>query len=233
MARRVKSGRGTFVPKSKAAKWAEYADHPRYGRSPRFTGLDPDPNDPGVHLHWNTRILPEPLRRYRKLLMGQTGAWPEEGDRVIPGTAVPADMARQTPSTVPVSHYYDLDLVCCGCRRRFIFFALEQKHWYEDLHFPLDAQAVRCVACRRRMQDVGRLRRRYEQVVARTQRGPAETLEMIGCLLGLMEEGVFSRRQTEQVRRWLKRLPEAEQGGDLVESLRARLRALEQADGAG
>jgi hypothetical protein len=37
--------------------FADHVEHPRYGRLPRFTGLDPNPDAPEVHLHWNTGCL--------------------------------------------------------------------------------------------------------------------------------------------------------------------------------
>jgi hypothetical protein len=37
----------------KSDKYAEFADHPRSGRRPNMTGLNPSPMDRDMHLHWN------------------------------------------------------------------------------------------------------------------------------------------------------------------------------------
>ena len=112
--------------------YSDYVDHPRFGRGPRITGLNPDALDTNVHLHWNATTVAEIASRY-EALMGKK--WPH-GDlaayardiKRIPNTAVVADLGRQKITAVGVTHYFDLDRVCRDCRRRFIFFAEEQKH---------------------------------------------------------------------------------------------------------
>src|SRR5262249_1916680 len=147
------------------------------------------------------------LKRIERLL-GWRPTLAEDGARMIPGTAIAADLSRQTPATVPVTHYYDIDKVCRDCGRKFIFFAEEQKHWYEELGFPLEAEAIRCPPCRKRLQRIGRIRKRYEQLFPLHLRTLEETLEMADCCLTLVEEGVFHLRQTERVRMLLKRVQE-------------------------
>ncbi len=214
-------------PRPCPERYAGYVEHPRYGRAPRLTGLDPDPDSPEVRLHWNTRHCTDAQLKTMKRLLGWSPAFPDDGTRMVPGTAVAADVARQTPATVPVTHYYDIDKVCRDCRRRFIFFAEEQKHWYEELEFPLDADAVRCAPCRKRMQHIGRARKRYEQLSHVASRNLEETLEMADCCLMLIEEAVFHQRQAERVRMLLGRVPEAAKRDRRVTDLTARLRAVE------
>jgi hypothetical protein len=146
---------------------------------------------------------------------------------MVRGTAVAADLSRQTPATVPVTHYYDLDKVCRDCGRRFIFFAEEQKHWYEELGFPLEADAVRCPPCRKRLQHVTKTRRRYEQLFHVASRTPEETLEMADCCLTLIEEATFHTRQTERVQMLLNRVPEDRRSDQRFLALAARLHAAE------
>jgi hypothetical protein len=55
-------------------------------------------------------------------------------------TAVAADVSRQIFTTMPVTHYFDVKRVCRGCQRPFLFFADEQKHWYEELGFSIGRQ---------------------------------------------------------------------------------------------
>ena len=40
---------------SESDRFAEFVEHPRYGREPRVTGLNPQPHDKGVNLHWNAK----------------------------------------------------------------------------------------------------------------------------------------------------------------------------------
>lgn len=135
----------------------------------------------------------------------------------IDGTAVLADPERHE-NTFPyaVEYYFDLRRVCRDCGRKFIFFAEEQKHWYEVLKLPLEADAVRCVGCRKAEQRIARLRQRYEELLAVINRTAEETLELVGAGLALVDEGRFGFRVLEQMRALLKHLPaEQEEVGDL------------------
>lgn len=149
-------------------RYALFVDHPRYGRRPNVTGLNPSPMDPGVHLHWNATTHKEIVARYKAIVgkewpFGDFSAYCERTKR-IPNTAIVADLSRQTRATVPVTHYFDLDRQCRDCNRSFIFFAQEQKHWYEQLGFGLDSDCVRCVDCRKQQQGIARYREIYESL---------------------------------------------------------------------
>ncbi len=68
----------------------------------------------------------------------------------LPAGAVRGDPRRQLfCCEVPRYFYVDADRTCRDCGARFVFSAREQKHWYETLGFRLDANAVRCLSCRR------------------------------------------------------------------------------------
>lgn len=164
--------------------YSNYVEHPRYGRGPRFTNL-------------RLCDLPQGCR----LLTYGSG-------KRIDGTAVEADLERQSFSPVPVLYYFDRQRVCAECGRAFIFFAEEQKHWYETLGFVLDADCVRCIDCRRRQHGIERQRRRYEELFHRSSRTVDENVEMAECSLSLIEAGVFHVRQVERVRMLLNDLPE-------------------------
>jgi hypothetical protein len=76
--------------KSPAAEYSGFVEHPRYGKGPRFTGLDvADSPDGRVYCHWHSPM----------------------GVRV-PNTAVVADVARQRTATLHVTHYFDAKRVC-------------------------------------------------------------------------------------------------------------------------
>ena len=167
-----------------ADQYFEFVEHPRYGRRPNITGLNPDTVYGGnTFMHWHS---PKSCR--------------------IANTAIPADLNRQTPATVPVTHYYDVTRQCRDCGRSFIFFAAEQKHWYEDLGFGLDSDCVRCVPCRKRQQGLVRKRERYEELFHVAERTIDQNLEMAECCLALIEEAIFSRRQVEKIRMLLNQI---------------------------
>ncbi|HYN43332.1 MAG TPA: zinc-ribbon domain-containing protein [Thermoanaerobaculia bacterium] len=68
----------------------------------------------------------------------------------LPAGAVRGDPRRQLfCCEVPRYFYVDADRTCRDCGAPFVFSAREQKHWYETLGFRLDANAVRCLPCRR------------------------------------------------------------------------------------
>lgn len=187
------------------SKYDDFVEHPRYGRAPRITGLNPQTDLATGHpyLHWNATAR-------------------------IPNTAVEADLSRQSRATVAITHYYDVERTCRDCRRPFIFFALEQKHWYEELGLPLEADCVRCVPCRKRQHGIAAQRERYEELFHVENRSPDEDLEMADCCVALIEAGVFHHRQTERVRALLKRVDvdtSAIQHAR-VQGLKARLAAL-------
>lgn len=162
--------------------------HPRYGWLPHFTGLNPKQDFvAGVCLHWHDSV-----------------------DSRVPNTAVAADLTKQTPSTMPVTHYYDVVKTCRDCDRLFLFFALEQKYWYEELGFPLESGCGHCPDCRRRRQHVARQRRRFEELYHVADRSTDQNLEMAETCLTLIEQSVFHKRQVCRVRMLLNRVSAVE-----------------------
>ncbi len=156
-----------------------------------MTGLHPvppaafEPGAPYINFHWHS---PEPAR--------------------IANTAIQADVSLQRFTTMPVTHYFDVKRVCHGCQRPFLFFAAEQKHWYEELGFSIEADCNRCVPCRKQQQGIARQRESYQRLFHIEHRTPEENLEMAECCLALIEASVFDRRQTERVRMLIRSVPE-------------------------
>lgn len=162
-------------------QFRNFVEHPIFGREPRFTGLNPQTDYGGdIFLHWHS---PETCR--------------------IPNTAVAADFAEQLPATVPVTHYYDVIRTCRDCNQKFIFFADEQKFWYEDMKFRLESDCIRCVDCRKTKQRLALARQQYEELSHRDNRSVQETLTMAVCCLTLIEQSVFTVKQTSHVRQLL------------------------------
>jgi len=170
--------------KPRTAEYADFVEHPRYGKGPRFTGLDvADSPDGTVYCHWHS---PTGVR--------------------VPNTAVVADVARQASATLPVTHYFDTKRICRKCGRPFLFFAEEQKYWYEDLKFPLEADCLDCAPCRKDEQQIRVMRQKYDALLAETGRTESDTLELVGCALLLVEASVFSEKVLPKLRGLLKPL---------------------------
>lgn len=188
----------------------KYVPHPRYGDKPKITGMNPHPDTEGVYLHPNTRLFSTATINYLK----QCGSHLNMeylysiGGKAIPGTAIVADTSRQGPATLHYTHYYDIGKICRGCKAPFIFYAEEQKYWYEDLQFPLEADCVRCHPCRTKLHEIQKTRLRYEALCRINPRSADEDAEQAECRLSLVEEGVFSPQQLEQVRAFLNRYPD-------------------------
>jgi putative zinc ribbon protein len=188
--------------------YADFVPHPRYGRRPRITGLDPKPDDLGrVFLHWHS---------------------PAESR--IPNTAIAADLSRQPRATVAVTHYFDAKRRCRDCRRPFLFFAEEQKYWYEELGFALESDCVRCIDCRRRQRGLEQKRERYAELLHVPDRTTEQNLEWADCCLTLVEADVFPVRPLERVQSVLKRISAEldRDTRDRLEELRARVAMLER-----
>jgi hypothetical protein len=166
------------------SEFADYVPHPRFGRGPRWTGLDPAATpDASVYLHWHSG----------------------PGVRV-PGTAVVANVAAQGPVTLNVTHYFDARRVCRACKRPFLFFAEEQRYWYEELGFPLEADCMECVPCRKAAQQLQATQKRYEALLVLPARTAAETLALVECGATLVEAAVFSPKALPRLRGFLKPL---------------------------
>jgi hypothetical protein len=200
-----------------------YVPHPRYGSQPRFTGLDVKKSKKGVFVRcWTAEELESWIRK-------NSFDWinPAQIGCLIPGTAIVADPARQVGSCMASTHYYDIEKTCRDCSRLFIFFAEEQRYWYEELQFPVDADCVRCAPCRKRSQSIDRLKERYDELSAAESLTLADELEMTLARLDLVEAGIFHPRQIEQVRAFLNRHPDHE----LAITIKTRL--AEVADNGG
>ena len=166
-------------------KYADFVEHPRYGKYPHITGLNPNSKTGSkAWLHWHS---PKDCR--------------------IPNTAIVANRIRQNSGLGYVTHYFDVVRECEDCGRNYIFFALEQRHWYEVLSFNLSANCRRCVECRKSRQLIARTRKRYDHLVGLASRSDKETLELIDRGITLVEQKVFGSRVVERLRQLLDKIP--------------------------
>ncbi len=141
---------------------------------------------------------------------------------LIPGTAIVADPLRQVGSCMPNTHYYDIERKCRDCGQLFIFYALEQRYWYEELQFPVDADCIRCVPCRKRSRTLEQMKARYDELSVAESLTVSDEIEMTLVRLELVEAGIFHPRQIERVRAFLNAHGDHEQAS----TIRARLAAI-------
>lgn len=187
--------------------FAHFVEHPRFGKGPRGTGLDPaNTPDGSVFLHWHSGP-----------------------DVRVPGTAIAAATAEQLPATVQVTHYFDAKRICRKCRRPFLFFAEEQKHWYEVLKFPLEADCLECVPCRKEEQHLHRAQREYAALLADPARSEEQTLDLVERGVLLVESAVHANKSLPRLRALLK--PALVSGAGSIrsraEALSARIKRVE------
>ena len=222
-----------------------YVPHPRYGRGPRLTGLEVDLCDANVVMRgvsgsssfprffeWSADwpvSKKQALTAAMELVKSTSAGLARKGiDGRIAGTTLVADQAKLRPVGYGkrATHYCDLDRQCRRCKRRFIFFAAEQKYWYEELRFPDYAEAWECVECRKALDEILELRKRYEELVKTRARTEAQTMELVECAVTLIEAGVFSPKGIPRLRGFLNRIDRNPAEGSPLQEAKGRLRRL-------
>jgi hypothetical protein len=82
--------------------------------------------------------------------------------------------------------YIDARFRCDGCGSSFIWFALEQKMWFETLGFHVEARPKHCPACSRARRDALQLRREYDALVGAAK--SAGTREQMSQIVRIVDE---------------------------------------------
>ena len=183
-------------------------DHPRYGRRPRITGRDYRGDQFGLDPSWKYSI---------------------DDVTIIPNTGIKADTSKQHGSAIPIYVYYDVLKSCVDCRRPFIFFAEEQRHWFETLGFANDANCIRCVECRKKQQADERLNSEYQRLLEKEQKDWEDYHDLASAALDLYEIGRFKR--LEKVRYFFNKIPGTEGHRIRVQKLEDRINHVEQGVG--
>lgn len=134
----------------------------------------------------------------------------------IPNTAIEADGSKQRCAAdgdsygrgISIRYYFDLRRVCRDCGRKFIFFAEEQRYWYEERGFPLEVDCIRCHECRRVQRGLEAALKRYREFVVLPEPTPSQLIELVATSLDLIAGGAFSPhpRTFSRIRMWLNRL---------------------------
>ncbi|MCG8315269.1 MAG: zinc-ribbon domain-containing protein [Pseudomonadales bacterium] len=159
------------MSKKRKSRFKDYVDHPRYGDKPIYSG--------------EKYSLEEILRAH----------WRYSEDSIFLETAIKADIEKQNFSIYPRSIYVDIQKRCESCGKWFLFFAKEQKYWYETLGFYIDADCVKCVNCRKKEQEIKYLMNRYAELVKVSERTKAQTKELKNIALELFQQGYITDKR--------------------------------------
>lgn len=159
------------MSKKRKSGYKPYVNHPRYGDKPIYSG--------------NKYTLEEILSSH----------WQYDKEHIFSETAIPADIEKQNYSIYPRKLYVDIEKKCIQCNRWFIFYAIEQKFWYETLGFYIDADCVKCVECRKKEQEIKHLMHTYENLSKKEKRSDEETSILKNTALELYQLGYIRDKQ--------------------------------------
>lgn len=149
----------------KKNKLKRYVNHPRYGDYP---------------VPSNEKISEEELN---------WAHWRYKHVKCFFKTAIRADTEKQHYCMFPRKVYVDIEEICRNCGRPFIFFAKEQKHWFEELGFWIDAHCTKCIDCRKKEQEIKLLQKRYQALVVKQNRSPSESKDLKAVAMELFQMG--------------------------------------------
>lgn len=117
--------------------------------------------------------------------------WRSRRETIFLESVLPADTSRQNYVAVPRRFYVDVLKECRKCHRRFIFFAREQKFWFEELHFYIDADCIHCPKCRRDEHQMRAAIERYSRNAKRREMNDDELARHVDDLCVLFEAGIL------------------------------------------
>jgi hypothetical protein len=121
--------------------------------------------------------------------------------------AVRADISKQDFSVCPRHWYVDAAFRCARCDQTFVFSAEEQRFWYEELRFFVDALPKHCKACRRQLREWKTLKQEYDRDLAAALAGDdiEQKRRMVSVVDALDEGGVKLPEKILDHRRVLKK----------------------------
>jgi len=148
-----------------------YVVHPRYGDKPTCSGES----------HSVEEIL--------------SSHWSYRRESIFPESAIAADTTKQNYSLYPRTIYVDIEKRCAACGRWFIFFAKEQKYWFESLGFYIDADCAKCIDCRKKEQEVRVQMNQYAQLVKKKDLTEEEVRSLKRVALELFQKGYIKDKR--------------------------------------
>ena len=115
------------------------------------------------HPKFGAECIPSPYNVPESVV--RDSFWAYATETIYAKSAIPADTEKQNYSVFPRQYYVDILKSCRDCKHKFIFFALEQKYWYEELGFYIDADCVRCTNCRAEDRETKIRFRRFSETI--------------------------------------------------------------------
>ena len=187
------------MKKSKRSPTFNVVPHPRYGSEPLVSGV--------------RGISPEAILN---------GYWGYRSEKIFPESVLVADASKQNYSVFPRQFYVDILKTCRSCARPFIFFAAQQKHWFETLRFFVDADCVHCSECRAQRTATKRAVQHYSSLVQLDQPKPDELQQLVDASVLLLSQGSLKNRtRLGHIKNLaLKQIPQYPGTLALVEALR-------------
>jgi hypothetical protein len=128
-------------------------------------------------------------------------------------SATRANPDRQNCGVCPRYWYVDAVFRCARCGSEFPFTAEEQRVWYEEYGFWVDAFPKRCVVCRRDLRRLKDLRREYDRDVADAlESGDLESKKHLAGIIDQLYEagGELPPRINESRRRLARQIERLE-----------------------
>jgi len=160
----------------KMNKYKSYLTHPRYGNSPMKNGYK-----------YTLEEINKSFWRYSYV-------------KVFPASAISADISKQNHSGFPREIYVDMEAICKRCHSKFLFFALEQKYWYEVLRFYVDADCTKCIECRKLERKIKEKALRYEELIKKKEKTKREIKDLKYVAYDLYELGYLKNKsKLEQI----------------------------------
>jgi Probable zinc-ribbon domain len=135
--------------------------------------------------------------------------------RVDYDTAVRANVETQNCSICPRYWYVDAAFRCERCGVEFTFSAAEQRAWYEDYGFWIDALPTHCLSCRRKLRELKAARQEYDQSIGQVlQAGNLEAKKRLASVIDQLYEigGELPPRINENRRHLANQIAKADQG---------------------
>ncbi|MCJ7830327.1 MAG: zinc-ribbon domain-containing protein [Desulfobacterales bacterium] len=115
---------------------------------------------------------------------------------IFPETAIRADVMKQNAGCSPRRLYVDIARPCRSCGRWFIFYALEQKFWYEILGFFVDSDCLHCQECRHVEHELKNGIDRYGLLLSKDAKTDAEWQELSDLADFLHAQGYIKKAET-------------------------------------
>lgn len=168
-----------------------------------MTNKSTPPDNTKTARHKLQQLVPHPRYGDKVIVSGSTADadeirqsfWRYPHETIFPQSAIKADVKLQHYGAHRRGYYVDILKHCRSCSRPYLFFAKEQRHWYETLGFWIDADCVHCPECRKSDQQVRRRFQRYGAAINREKLPVKELVTLVSDAIFLWQAGLLRDEQ--------------------------------------